>query len=179
MAKRISQLCDELQLTDCFSWGNGAIWRTPKHSLTSDKLQKQATAKATWETFSTNNMGELLVNVYSHRWWWKVCLDVVCMDTSFSQIQSHIIQGELCTLMYQKIKVTASWLPFWEQNADGTLHYTIIYMCLQSLCLSKVKVTQDILSHSFYMESEYSHKPSTYPVIYVQQLKQKRSCALS
>ena len=30
------------------------------------------------------------------------------------------------------------------------------------------------------MESEYSHKPFTHPVIYVQQLKQNtRSCALS
>ena len=41
-----------------------------------------------------------------------------------------------------------------------------------AIILSMVKVIQEILSHS-YMESEYSHNPPTYPVIYVQQLKQK------
>ena len=49
MAKLISQLCGELQLAVCLSRGDGAIERRPKHLWTSDKPQKQATAKAAWE----------------------------------------------------------------------------------------------------------------------------------
>ena len=39
------------QLSDC---PGGAIQRSPKHSWTTDKTQKQATAKAAWVTFSTD-----------------------------------------------------------------------------------------------------------------------------
>ena len=46
LAKLISQSCGELYLAICLSRGYGAIWRQPEHLWTSDKPQKQATAKA-------------------------------------------------------------------------------------------------------------------------------------
>ena len=54
MAKLISQMCGELQPAVCLSRGYVAIWRRLKHSWTSDRHQKQATAKAAWATFSIN-----------------------------------------------------------------------------------------------------------------------------
>ena len=45
MAKLISQSCGELQPAVCLSRGYATIWRRPIHSWTSDKPQKQATAK--------------------------------------------------------------------------------------------------------------------------------------
>ena len=34
-------------------------------------------------------LAELFVKVYSYCWWWKVCLDVVCVEAGVSLIQSH------------------------------------------------------------------------------------------
>ena len=48
----ISQTGGELQPTVCLSIGDGTIYKSPKHFWTSDKSQKQATAKAAWVTFS-------------------------------------------------------------------------------------------------------------------------------
>ena len=54
MAKLISQSCGELQQAVCLPRGYGVIWRRSEHSWTSDKPQKQATAKAAKATFSLN-----------------------------------------------------------------------------------------------------------------------------
>ena len=54
MAKLISQLCGKSQLAVCLSRGYAAILRRPKHLWMSERPQKQATAKAAWETFNIN-----------------------------------------------------------------------------------------------------------------------------
>ena len=57
-------------LSVCLSREDGAIERPPKHQQTSDKPQKQATAKAARAIFGTNTylqLPELLVNVYSYQ----------------------------------------------------------------------------------------------------------------
>ena len=56
MANLISQLCGELQLAVYLSRGEEPSEDYPSTHvhLTSDKPQKHATAKAAWETFSTN-----------------------------------------------------------------------------------------------------------------------------
>ena len=65
--KLISQSCDKLQPAVCLPRRYAAIWRWPEHSWTSDRPQKQATAKAVQATFSINTyLPELLVNVYSY-----------------------------------------------------------------------------------------------------------------
>ena len=54
MVKLTSQSCGGLQLAFCLPRGDDAIYRPPENSWISDKPQKQATAKAAWETFSIN-----------------------------------------------------------------------------------------------------------------------------
>ena len=66
MANLISQLCNKLQPAVCLSRGAGAIWRLPKQLWMTNKAQKQATANATWATFSIQYLSELLVNVHSY-----------------------------------------------------------------------------------------------------------------
>ena len=79
MAKLISQSCGELHQAACLSKGEGAIWRPPEHSWTSDKPQKQDTPKQ----LSGSILAELLVNVYSFHLMMKVCLVVMCMKVGF------------------------------------------------------------------------------------------------
>ena len=54
--KTVQQLvtCGDLQPPVCLSRGDGAIQRPPEHLWMSDKLKKQATAKAVWAIFNTN-----------------------------------------------------------------------------------------------------------------------------
>ena len=69
MAKHTShdQSCGELQPAVCLSRGYVAIWRPPEHLWTSDKSEKQATAKAAEVyNFQHRYLPELLVNVYSY-----------------------------------------------------------------------------------------------------------------
>ena len=54
MAKLSNQSCGELQPAVCFPRGYAAILRQPERSWMSDKVQKQATLKASWATFSIN-----------------------------------------------------------------------------------------------------------------------------
>ena len=90
VAKHISQSYGELQPAVCLSRGDGAIWRLFEHSWTSDKPQKQATAKAAWATFSTNTCLKCWLMCTAIIWLWKVCLAVVCMEGIFSEIWSHM-----------------------------------------------------------------------------------------
>ena len=80
MAKLITQSCGELNLAVSFSRGERAIYRPPDQQWTSDKPQKQATAKVVW---SSSYLAVLLVNVSSYCLMEKMCLTVVCVDTSF------------------------------------------------------------------------------------------------
>ena len=104
MAKHISQLCGESQMAFCLSRGDGAILRILERSWTSNKPQKQATAKAARVTFSTNNWLNIMCTAIF--WWWKVCLAVVCMKASFPQIWSHMHNVNLalavgCTYLFK------------------------------------------------------------------------------
>ena len=50
MANLTGNSCGDLQPAVWLSREDGAIQRTPEHSWTSDKPQKQVTAKAAWAT---------------------------------------------------------------------------------------------------------------------------------
>ena len=85
MVKFISHMCGKLQLAVRLSREDETIYRLPKHSWMSDKPQKQATAKQpeqpsapipTWTE-------------YSHCVMVKTVSAAVCMNASFSQIQSQ------------------------------------------------------------------------------------------
>ena len=61
MANLISQWCGETPPVVCLSRGDRAICRTPEHSWTSDKSQKQATAKAALTNFQHQYLSELVI----------------------------------------------------------------------------------------------------------------------
>ena len=79
----------KLLLVVCLSRGDGAIWRPPEYLWMSEKPQKQATTKSAWAMFSTNTWLNCLLRCIAIVWWWKVCLDVVCVEAGVSLIQSH------------------------------------------------------------------------------------------
>ena len=85
MAKHTSQSCDELQPAVCLSRGYVAIWKPPEHSWTSDRPEKQATAKAARVTFGIDTCWIISQRVQlSFNGAGKVCLDIVCVEGGFS-----------------------------------------------------------------------------------------------
>ena len=96
MATLISQSCDKLQPSFCLSRGYGAIWRWPECLWTSDKPQKQATAK----NFQNQYMPALLVHVYSYRLmvkslpYWCVCGHQPFLKSSHVCIMRYMIQDK-------------------------------------------------------------------------------------
>ena len=66
-----------------------------EHSWKFDKPQKQTTAKAVRVTFNINACLNCWLMCTAINWWWKVYLAVVCMEASFSLMQSSDICAEV------------------------------------------------------------------------------------
>ena len=81
-----SHVVNYVQLAVCLSRGHGTIWRQPEHLRTSDKPQKQDTAKAAWAILSVNTWLNCKSMCKAIIWWWKVCLAIMCVEAGFSQI---------------------------------------------------------------------------------------------
>ena len=81
----------------------------PEPSCTSDKPQKQATAKAAGQLSASIPLPELLINVYIYHLMVKVCLAVVCMEAGFSQIQYYLMLTDNYHIRYKNFKDSTTW----------------------------------------------------------------------
>ena len=102
MAKPISQSCGKLQPAVCLSRGYGA-------SLTSDKPQKQAKAKAAWATFTINtwlNCWLMCTAIIDG----KKCVLMLCAWKSAFLKSSQILaqQEEWTFLVYKNVSLVCS-----------------------------------------------------------------------
>ena len=94
--------------------------RRPVHSWTSDKPQKQATAKATQATFSINTLAELLVNVYSY------CLmvkNVSCCCVRGSRLFSDLVTNRLTRFSTCHLAITVTSLWFTKHLKTSIFRY--------------------------------------------------------
>ena len=87
MDKLISQLCGDSQSAVCLPRVDGAIWRPPEHSWTSDKLEEEAWVKVDWAVLNTHAVSPLMWLTNSDE---KYVLKLCVYKTPF--IWSHILR---------------------------------------------------------------------------------------
>ena len=134
----------------CSSRGDGAIWRPPEHSWTSDKPQKQATAKAPWATFSTNIWLNCQVLCAAIIWWWKCALLLCAWKAAFLK-SSHIWRNAHSTNMQQHIAYN-----IWSSSAHGTKQYSLHNMQCSQHTVHRMQYMKQCPWHKAPMSTTYS-----------------------